>query len=78
MKVSNLTPDNGGFSTVRVGSFWSLLAFGRFLFDGVNSLVSRSFDIVVVGWKVVDSAPCDVILERCKHEVYSPTASPPT
>jgi len=52
MKVSNLTFANGGCSTLRVGSFWSLLAFGRFLFDGVNSFVFRSSDIVMVDGKV--------------------------
>lgn len=57
MKVSNLTPDNGGFSSLRVGSFWSLSAFGKCLLDIVNSFVSRSFDIVVVGSRVVDLAP---------------------
>jgi len=57
MKVSNLMLDNGGLSSLRVGSFWSLSAFGRCLLDIVNSSVSRSFDIVVVGFKVVDLAP---------------------
>lgn len=50
MKVSNLTSDNGGCSTLRVISFWSLLAFGRPLLERVGFFVSRSFDIIMVGW----------------------------
>ena len=66
MKVSNFTPDNGGFSTLRMMCFWSLLAFGRSLLDRLNSFVSRSFDIVVVGWKAGGLAPRDVTFEHYK------------
>lgn len=57
MKVSNLTFDNGGSSILRVGSFSSLLAFGKSLFDRVGSFVFCSFDIVVAGCGVADLAP---------------------
>jgi len=69
MKVSNFTPDNGGFSRLRVISFWSLLAFGRSLLD--NSVVSRSFDIVIVGWKVGALAPRDVTFVHWKQYLFS-------
>lgn len=62
MNVSNLTLANGGCSTLRVGSFWSLLAFGRSLFETSSFFVSRSSDIVIVGCEVqvVDFAPHDI------------------
>lgn len=63
-KVSNLTLANGGCSTLRVGSFWSLLAFGRSLFDTLSPFVSCSFDIVIVGCRVESLAPYDITFEH--------------
>lgn len=75
MKVSNFTPDNGGFSTLRVIFFWSLLALGRFLLDRVNSFVSRSFDIVIVGCGAGTLAPRDVTFEHIASKIYFPTTA---
>ena len=72
MKVSSLTSDNGGFSTLRVMYFWSLLAFGRSFVDREESFVSRPLDIVIAGCKVVALAPHDITF-KALHTVDFPT-----
>jgi len=76
MKVSNFTPANGGFSTLRVICFWSLLTFGRSLLDRVDLLVSRSFDIVVVCCRAGAFTPHDVTFEHCKRGLFSRNSPP--